>query len=169
VLAGDKIDNLCRVKTNFRIVGLASAQFESLYLLNENELAKKGAQRLPVDAKPGFPCRVSLADAEIGEHVILLPFVHHDVESPYRASGPIFVREKAKSANLALGEIPEVVASRTMSVRAYDKKGMMLDGAVVPGSELKPHIEKIFANPKIEYLHLHNAGAGCYSCKVERA
>jgi hypothetical protein len=169
VLGGDKIDNLCRVKTNFRIVGLASAQFEPLYLLNENELAKQGAQRLLVDAKPGFPCRVSLADAEIGEHVILLPFVHHEVESPYRASGPIFVREKAKSANLALGEIPEVVASRTMSVRAYDKKGMMLDGAVVPGSELKPHIEKIFANPKIEYLHLHNAGAGCYSCKVERA
>jgi Protein of unknown function (DUF1203) len=169
VLGGDEIDNLCRVKTNFRIVGLASAQFESLYFLNENELAKKGAQRLLVDAKPGFPCRVSLADAEIGEHVILLPFVHHDVESPYRASGPIFVREKAKSVNLALGEIPEVVASRTMSVRAYDKKGMMLDGAIVPGSELKPHIEKIFANPKIEYLHLHNAGAGCYSCKVDRA
>jgi len=157
------------MKTNFRIVGLGSAQFESLYSLNEKELAKHGARRLPVDAKPGFPCRVSLADAEIGEQVILFPFVHHDVDSPYRASGPIFVRENAKGIELAPGKIPEIVASRLISVRAYDEKGMMLDGTVVPGSELKPYIEKLFTNPKIEYLHLHNAGAGCYSCKVERA
>lgn len=121
-----------------------------------------------VDAKPGFPCRIGLADAEIGETVILLPFVHHDVDSPYRAAGPIFVRENATEAQLARGEIPEVVTSRTMSVRAYDENGIMLDGSVVPGAEMKNHIHRLFGNPKIEYLHLHNAGAGCYSCKVER-
>jgi hypothetical protein len=109
-----------------------------------------------------------LADAEIGETVILLPFVHHDVDSPYRASGPIFVRQNVKESTVPPGEIPEVVSSRTMSVRAYDRNGMMLDGSVVLGSEIKTHIENLFANQKIAYLHLHNAGAGCYSCKVER-
>ena len=121
-----------------------------------------------VDAKPGFPCRVSLEDAEIGEQVILVPFVHHDVDSPYRSSGPIFVRQKANEADLSIDEIPEVVSTRTMSVRAYDKNSMMVDGSVVPGPQIRAHIEKLFANPKIAYLHLHNAGAGCYSCKVER-
>jgi len=124
---------------------------------------------MTVDAKPGFPCRVSLEDAEIGEQVVLIPLAHHDVDSPYRASGPIFVREKAKEADLSVGEVPEVVSTRTMSVRAYDRNAMMMDGTVVPGSEIKAHIEKLFANPKIAYLHLHNAGAGCYSCRVERA
>ena len=157
------------MKTNFQIVGLRRAQFETLFALNEKELAAKGACRMTVDAKPGFPCRIGLADAEIGETVILLPFIHHDVDSPYRASGPIFVREKANEANPSPGEIPEVVSSRTMSVRAYDKSSMMIDGSVVPGSEIKTHIEKVFANPKIAYLHLHSAGAGCYSCRVERA
>jgi len=157
------------MKAKFRVVGLPAAQFETLYSLDENELAKHGARRLRVDAKPGFPCRIGLADAEIGETVILLPFVHHDVDSPYRASGPIFVRENAKEAQLAPGEIPDLVTSRVLSVRAYNCDGMMLDGAVVPGSELKPYIEKLFTNREIEYLHLHNAGAGCYSCKVERA
>jgi len=123
---------------------------------------------MTVDAKPGFPCRVSLEDAEIGEQVILLPFLHHEVESPYRASGPIFVRENAKEAALSVGEVPELVSTRTMSVRAYDENSMMIDGTVVPGSEIKAHIEKLFADPKIAYLHLHNAGAGCYSCRVER-
>jgi len=124
---------------------------------------------MTVDSKPGFPCRIGLADAEIGETVILLPFVHHDVDSPYRASGPIFVREDAIEADLRVGEVPELVSSRTMSVRAYDKNGMMIDGSVVSGAEIKDHIEKLFADPRIEYLHLHSAGAGCYSCKVERA
>ena len=156
------------MKTNFRIVGLRREQFEALFALNEKELAAKNACRMTVDAKPGFPCRIGLADAEIGETVILLPFTHHDVDSPYRASGPIFVRENANEANLSAGEIPEVVSSRTMSVRAYDKGSMMIDGSVITGPEIRAQIEKMFANPKIAYLHLHNAGAGCYSCKVER-
>ena len=56
-----------------------------------------------------------------------------------------------------------------MSVRAYNDKGIMMNAAVTPGKELKSQIEDIFADAKISYLHLHNAGAGCYSCRVERA
>jgi hypothetical protein len=157
------------MKNTFRIVSLPLTEFQSFFMLNDDELAQKGARRLVVDAKPGFPCRVSLEDAELGEKIILVPFVHHDVDSPYHASGPIFVRENAKEARLAPGEVPEVVSSRTISLRAYDDAGMMLNGEVVPGSELKSRINQLFANPKVSYLHLHNAGAGCYSCRVERA
>ena len=157
------------MKTNFKIVGLPLAQFQPLFSLDDNELAQKGARRLNVDTKPGFPCRVSLQDAEISERVILVPFVHHDVESPYRASGPIFVRETAKEVEPTLGEIPDVVTSRVMSVRAYNAKGMMVNAAVIPGKELESQIEKFFDDAKVSYLHLHNAGAGCYSCRVERS
>jgi len=137
------------MKTNFRIVGLSEAQFEPLFSLDDDELAQKGARRLVVDAKPGFPCRVSLQDAEIGERAI-------------------FVRETAKQIELAPDEIPEVVAGRVMSVRAYNDKGMMVNAAVTPGKELKSQVEKFLGDAKISYLHLHNAGAGCYSCRVER-
>src|ERR1700730_7400316 len=157
------------MKNKFRIIGLPLTEFQSLFSFHDDELAQKGARRLVVDAKPGFPCRVSLEDAELGEKIILVPFVHHDVDSPYHASGPIFVRENAKEARLAPGEVPEVVSSRTISLRAYDDAGMMLNGEVVPGSELKSRINRLFTNPKVSYLHLHNAGAGCYSCRVERA
>ncbi len=168
MFGGGRVVDRAAMKTNFRIVGLPLAQFHPLFSLDNNELAQKGARRLIVDAKPGFPCRVSLQDVEIGERVILVPFVHHDVESPYRASGAIFVRETAKQTELAPGEIPDVVASRVMSVRAYNDKGMMVNAAVTPGNELESRIEKFFGDAKISYLHLHNAGAGCYSCRVER-
>ena len=166
--SGKVVDRVA-MKTNFRIVALPLRQFQPLFSLDDNELTQKGALRLVVDAKPGFPCRVSLQDAEIGERVILVPFVHHDVESPYRASGPIFVCETAKQVELAPGEIPDVVASRVMSVRAYNDRGMMVNAAVTPGKELKSQIETLFSDATISYLHLHNAGAGCYSCRVERA
>ena len=168
MFGGGRVVDRVTMKTNFRIVGLPLAQFKPLFSLDDNELAEEGARRLIVDAKPGFPCRVSLQDAEIGERVILVAFVHHDVESPYRASGAIFVREAAKEIELAQGEIPDVVTSRVMSVRAYNDKGMMVNAAVIPGKELESQIEKFFGDAKISYLHLHNAGAGCYSCRVER-
>src|SRR3984893_19532478 len=112
------------MKNTFRIVSLPLTEFQSFFMLNDDELAQKGARRLVVDAKPGFPCRVSLEDAELGEKIILVPFVHHDVDSPYHASGPIFVRENAKEARLAPGEGPEVVSGQKISVRAYDDAGI---------------------------------------------
>ena len=164
---GTVID-LVAIKANFRITGLPLTQFEPLFSLDDIELVQKGARRLIVDAKPGFPCRVGLRDADIEERVILLPFLHHNVDSPYRASGPIFVQEKAKEADLAPGQVPEVVRSRVMSVRAYDRDGMMRAAAVTPGTDLESQIDKFFADSRVSYLHLHNAGAGCYSCRVER-
>ena len=156
------------MKPAFRIVGLPSETFATLFSMDAAQLAEQGAQRLAVDKTPGYPCRVSLEDAQPGESVILLPFVHHEVDSPYRASGPIFVREFAQEPSLAPGEIPEVVSSRLLSVRAYDEKGMMLAAKVTEGRDLKTQVEELLGNPNISYLHLHNAGAGCYSCRVER-
>ena len=44
------------------------------------------------DQKPGFPCRVSLKDAEIGEEVILLNYQYHFVNSPYKANTHIYTK-----------------------------------------------------------------------------
>ena len=122
-----------------------------------------------VDAKPGYPCRVSLADAEVGETVILLTHTHHEVESPYRASGPIFVRQGAAAAGLAPGEVPAMLLHRQLSLRAYDAGAMMVRSEVLDGSELEAAIGRCFADPQIAYLHVHNARPGCYNCRVERA
>ncbi len=81
---------------NFQIVPLSLKEFLPLFELSDAELAKHRTRRVIVDANPGFPCRVSLEDAEVGERVILLNYTHQPADSPYRATGPIFVREKLK-------------------------------------------------------------------------
>ncbi len=153
----------------FRIVALPSDTFAPLFALGDQELSARGARRMRADAKPGYPCRVSLADAEPGEEVILLHHLHHDVRSPYRAGGPIFVRAGAETATPEIGEIPSMLLVRRLSIRAYDGDAMMVAAEVVEGEDVELTIERLFERDDVEYLHLHNAGPGCYNCRVERA
>jgi hypothetical protein len=153
---------------SFQLVGLDLEQFASLFELPDPALAELNARRVVADAKPGFPCRVSLTDAEIGEELLLLPFAHVNAASPYRASGPIFVRRAARQARLAAGVMPEYVLLRQMSVRAYDAASMMIDAAVCDGKDAASTVERMFENAAVEYIHLHNAKRGCFSCRVNR-
>ena len=154
---------------NFQIKSLQDTEFSNLFGLDNQELEKIGAVKLTVDKKPGFPCRVSLQDAEIGEEVILLPYQHHQTNSPYQSTGPIFIRKNATTAMLHINEIPKMLDHRLLSIRAYDKNGMMKDAVVSEGHSLKDILVNTFTNPEINYVHIHNAKAGCYNCKVERA
>ena len=154
---------------NFRIKALDDREFVALFNLSNSELEKIGAVKMIVDEFPGFPCRVSLEDAEIGEEVILLPYQHHKTNSPYQSSGPIFVRKIAKSSIYEINEIPKMFNHRLLSLRGYDKNAIMKDASVVEGNSLKAQIFKIFENDDIQYIHIHNAKPGCYNCLVERA
>jgi len=65
---------------------LAPDPFESLFAMSANELAGHRVVRMTVDSKPGYPCRVSLADADIGETVILVNFEHLSATGPHTPS-----------------------------------------------------------------------------------
>lgn len=156
------------MNASFRLLALPSEPFSTLFRQSDAELEAIGARRMIVDEKPGYPCRVSLADAEVGETVLLVPFTHHDVSSPYRASGPIFVREGATTANPRAGEIPTMFRHRLLSIRGYDADAMMVSAEVVDGTDLEDNILRLFADETVEYLHIHNARPGCYNCRVVR-
>ena len=156
------------MSTRFRLEPRPIEEFSPLFKLSDEELHKRSARWLVADMKPGIPCRVTLADAEVGERVLATPFVHHDVQSPYRASGPVFVRETAQTVNLAVNEIPIMFRHRLLSLRAYDSDGMMVDAKVIQGTELEQAIEDHFENRDVEYQHIHNADPGCFNCTVLR-
>ncbi len=154
--------------TGFRFRALDTEPFAALFDQDDRQLRELGVRRMTVDEHPGTPCRISLCDAAIGETVLLLPYAHHDVDSPYRASGPIFVREHAQQAQPEPGKIPAFLLHRLLSVRAYDANAMMIDADCVPGDELATLIPRLFSDPAVRYLHVHNARPGCFNCAVER-
>jgi Protein of unknown function (DUF1203) len=154
---------------NFQIHALPRAAFDIFFAFSDDDLRARDGRRVVADASGGFPCRVSLQDAVEGERLLLLPYEHHRVNTPYRASGPIYVREDAVQAVPASDEIPELLRRRMLSLRGYDAKGMMRSAEVVPGVELEAAIVRLFAIEPIAYLHAHYALPGCYACRVERA
>ena len=156
------------MKSDFHIRGLDAKLFKSYFDMDKAELEKLGIRACVADTSPGYPCRVSLKDAQIGEELLLLNFEHHQTESPYRSSGPIFIKKNAIASRLGINEIPEMLIHRFLSLRSYSEEGMMLGARTINGEELRNSILRIFSNGEVSYIHIHNAGPGCYNCMVSR-
>ena len=154
---------------NFQIRGLCEGQFQHFYGQGAEELAKHGIERMTVESHPGYPCRVSLEDVEIGESVLLMNYEHLPAQSPYRSSHAIFVKEGARRASVGKNKIPELLRIRLLSVRAFDANDMMVDADVVGGHDLEPIIETMLSIESVAFLHIHNAKRGCFMARVDRA
>jgi hypothetical protein len=153
----------------YRITGLSPEPFRPLFGLSDQELKERGVVRMSVTRKPSFPCRVTLEDREIGETVLLLNHVSHDVQNPYRASHAIFITEGVTESAEYLARVPPVFEPRILSLRGFDEQGMMMDAVLTQPGEADEGIRKLFANPQIATIHAHNAARGCFSAKIERA
>lgn len=154
---------------HFRITGLSPDLFRPLFGLDDAALAAHGARRRLVDAKPGFPDRITLSDAEPGETVLLVNYLHQPADTPFRASHAVFVREGAEAAYDRIDEVPPALRARTISLRAFEAGGMMIDAGLTEGDALEAAIGRFFANPDVAYLQAHYAAWGCYAARVERA
>ncbi|RZJ47041.1 MAG: DUF1203 domain-containing protein [Brevundimonas sp.] len=153
----------------FRIHPLPLAPFRSLFALDDTALAVLGARRMIADAPNSAPCRVSLVDAEPGEALILLTHRHLDApDSPYRSEGPIFVREAAAEALLEPDTVPDMLAHRLLSARAYDAADMMTDADVVDGVGLADRLTHWFADPSVARVQIHTARRGCFLAEARR-
>lgn len=154
---------------NIRILGLDPTPFRPLFGLPDAELARQRAQRFTVDTQPGFPDRIELRDVEPGRTVLLVHHLHHDVDTPYRSSHAVYVREGATERHESLGELPQSLRIRHLSLRAFDARGQMLDADLAEGRDAEPLIERLLSLPGAAYLHAHYAKRGCYAARIERA
>ena len=153
---------------NFRISGLPAAQFSEWFDLSDAQLRQRHALRVVADRKPGFPCRISLTDAEPGDEVLLINYAHLAEDSPYRASHAIYIRRGETTFDTP-GDVPAMLRSRLLSVRGFDARHLLTAADVVDGAALEDAIGRLFADPATRYLHVHFAKPGCYAARVERA
>ena len=161
-------DTRTKINVDFMLKALESEEFAKYFSYTEGKLSAIGAKLFEADAYPGTPCRVSLEDARIGDNVLAINFVHHDVKSPYKGSGPIFVRQGVNTAQPAINEIPKMLFQRPLSIRAYDEDNMMIKCDVSTGDKLSELLRAMFSDGHVEYIHIHNAKPGCYNCSAHR-
>jgi hypothetical protein len=128
-------------------------------------LTTSASTRTVADAPHAFPCRRCLTDAEPGEAVLLLSYDPWTLDSPYRQPGPVFVHER-DCPTAAPVELPDQQRRRLLSVRAFDSDGLARKAFVAKGSELD--LDGVLDDPAVSFVHLHNAGPGCFAARVDR-
>jgi hypothetical protein len=125
------------------------------------------------DESPGYPCRACLRDAAVGEELVL---VSHDPfdgwsaaeASPYRSASPIYLHRRDCSADVDGDRVPDQLARRRLSVRAFDHAAMMLDGSVIDGADLAVTLDALATRADVDRVFVHNAGPGCFAAVATR-
>jgi hypothetical protein len=151
----------------FRITGLSPEPFSELFELSDEQLHARNAVRIVALADGGYPCRISLCDAMPGDELILTHFEHHAVNSPFRASHAVYVRPGQKRFDQA-NVVPEQLRKRMLSLRAFDDQAMLVAADLVDGPALESLIDRMLADERAAYVHIHFAKAGCYAARVDR-
>ncbi|MGZ8285167.1 MAG: DUF1203 domain-containing protein [Allosphingosinicella sp.] len=152
----------------YMIEGLPRDAYAGLLGLSDDELAQRNARRVTADSNPGFPCRVTLEDAEPGESLILFNHVSHDVPTPFRSAYAVYVRDSAREPARYIDEAPPVFTGRALGLRGFDGEGMLRGALLALPGEADSKIRALFQRPEIETIHAHNAAAGCFAAKIVR-
>lgn len=152
----------------YAICGLAPETFAPLFELDDAALAAHGGRRVVANSDRGFPCRVSLEDAREGDELLLLHYVSHDVATPYRSAYAIYVRKAAAQA-VYEDSLPPVFAGRTLSLRAFDREGMIRTAQLTLPDGIEAAIRSLLSDPLTAYIDAYNAAYGCFAARIERS
>lgn len=154
---------------DFEINGLPVEKFSHLFGLSDEELSLHGVTRRICDEAPGYPDRIEMREAKLGESLLLLNHTSMEKNSPYRATHAIYVLENAQNTYHSKNEIPDVMYRRMLSLRGFDQNGMILDACVVQGDDIRPAVLKLLTDDRIVHIDAHNAAQGCFSGRITRA
>lgn len=120
------------------------------------------------------PCRVSLKPFNKGVDRRLL-FTHSpfEMKNPYNQPGPVFINHEEVEEYIDVYRFPpEIKANKQsfpLTLIGYSAEQFMICTRLVGDADVEELIADIFDNlPEVAYLHVRNAQACCYICKVER-
>ena len=154
---------------SFRAVGLPLSPFEPLFALGDAELAARGMRRMIVDEKPGFPCRVTLEDAEPGERAD--PAAVRAPARPFALSrlGPD-LRARGRARAVRRGRRRAAGPARTAAVRCAAMTARTASSRPMSSTAtMRSRRSRGSSHATMSrYIHVHNAKRGCFACRIER-
>lgn len=153
---------------SYVITGLSAEKFMPLYNMSDAKLEEQGVIVQTADTTPGYPCRVTLEDAEPGERVFLLNYESHHTPSPYRSAYAIYVRQNATKQARYENDLPPIFINRPIALRVFDVEGMLIGADMGLNNELDDKITTAFDRPETAYIHAHNAMHGCFVAAIAR-
>lgn len=126
-----------------------------------------------VDSAGGWPLRCCLKASVEGDRIAIVGFSPFPWDGPYRETGPVVIH--ADGCRGSSGAFPERFETRDQVVRAFgDDAGRRhtqvydLNRVVPARTGLRSVIESVLADDRVEFVHVHNLVAQCFSFAAYR-
>lgn len=121
-------------------------------------------------AKGGEPCRDVLRRAVEGEELILASFSPFTKSGPFKEYGPIYVMANADGGEATRDAVPTNGYLRQQFViRAYSAAEDIVDAELTGPADAEATIDRLFARPDTEFLHVRFPTYGCFAVRIDRA
>ena len=117
----------------------------------------------------GNPCRSCLRLTPAGTRLILFAHRPFTTGGPYAETGPVFVHAEPCTPYTRQSAFPDDFRRRSLTVRAYDAGGAIVEGYVVDGHLAESALQQLFADDRVAFAHVRSPGWGCWDFAVERA
>lgn len=115
------------------------------------------------------PCRHCLRLIKAGEErQILFTFDRFAGLEPLPQPGPVYVHEQACERYPENAGFPEELRRAPRTLEAYGRGRRLLGQEYVRDGKMEPVIERLFARPEVDYIHVCSTEAGCYTFRIER-
>jgi uncharacterized protein DUF1203 len=120
-----------------------------------------------VETATGYgPCRQCLQTFREGEEERIL-FTYQPFATPaLPAPGPVFIHRESCRRYDQLG-FPEELRSIPLVLESYGAAGSLLELNRVGNGAVEEVLERQLADPRVEYIHMRNAEAGCFIARVQ--
>ena len=152
----------------FEIVPLPASVAERVRRSRRDDHGNTQLETTIASTNPGYPCRVCLRDAEIGESLLLFSYSAFKRPHPSWSVGPVFIHANDCAPSSDRREVPLQLRIRLLALRSYDDADQMVGCDLVEGAQLEELVERLFEDPLAQYIHVHNARAGCFACRIDR-
>ncbi|KJV48723.1 hypothetical protein VH86_08905 [Pantoea sp. BL1] len=153
---------------HYIISGLNSSDFAHLYGQDDEYLAQYNARRVLASHNSALPDRIGLKDVPSGENAILLNHTYQPAQSPYQGKHAIFIHEGCTHSGLFHNEIPEYLAKRQLSLRAFNHEHCIIAAELVTDDAVEQTVLALLQRPETVYVHAHSARFGCYLAAIHQ-
>jgi hypothetical protein len=118
--------------------------------------------------KEGAPCRHCLKIIPAGEQATLFTYDAFEGTEKLPLPGPVYIHANSCERYPEDAGFPVELKNSSRTLNAYAKGRRLLAQEYVENGTVDSTVEKLFARPDVEYIHVRSTTAGCYTFRIER-
>jgi hypothetical protein len=115
------------------------------------------------------PCRTCLRMFEIGAERCIL-FTHDAFAGvePYPLPGPVFIHAARCEPYRDRSAFPDALRAIGLTLEAYRSGRELRAQERVADGRVEPAVERLLADPAVDYIHVRNTDVGCFLLQIDR-